>query len=295
MILGIGILAGSGAFLKTEMPEEDEDVTVVFEGQMVDLLIRTDPKYEKYVHINKAGKKVLYVRLKKAMYGCLRAARLFYDNLAGQLESMGFKINRYDLCVANKIIDGKQCTITWHVDDLKISHDKPKVADQVIKHLESRYGKLSVTRGRKQTYVGMDIEYCSDRSVEISMKPYLLEAIVEFEEMGEKIECSKPTPAAAYLFNVDEKSPVLSEKVAKRFHKIVAKLLFVCCRGRPDINVDISFLTTRVSKSHMVTTLQLLNGGLTRHMEYTATCEVILVLQYLWGVVVCTADLPSKN
>ena len=52
------------------------------------------------------------------------------------------------------------------------------------------------------------------------------------------------------MFNVDEDSPLLSEKKAKAFHKIVAKLLFVCCRGRPDINVAISFLTTRVSKSN---------------------------------------------
>ena len=240
----------SGAFLKTEMPEDDEDVTVVFEGKMVELLIKTDASYEKYVHINNAGKKVLYVRLKKAMYGCLKAARLFYDNLAGQLEIMGFTRNRYDLCVANKVIDHKQCTVTWHVDDLKISHVNPKVVDKVIKQLESRYGKLSVTRGRKQTYVGMELNYCTDKSVEVSMRPYLIEAIAEFEEMGENIDTSKPTPAAAYLFNVDEDSPLLNDKVAKRFHKIVAKLLFVCCRGRPDINVTISFLTTRVSKSN---------------------------------------------
>ena len=94
----------------------------------------------------------------------------------------------------------------------------------------------------------MDIEYYVDRSVEISVKPYLIESIDEFEVFGENIDVSKPSPAAAYLFNVDEKSPLLNEKKAKGFHKITAKLLFVCCRGRPDLNVTISFLTTRVSK-----------------------------------------------
>ena len=91
---------------------------------------------------------MLYVKLKKAMYGCLQTARLFYDNIAAQLQSMGFTINRCDLCVANKMVNGKQCTVTWHVDDLKISHVDPKVIDKVIKQLESRYGKLSVTRGK---------------------------------------------------------------------------------------------------------------------------------------------------
>ena len=93
------------------MPQEDEDVTVVFEGLMVDLLIKTDPKYKKYVHVTESGKRVLYVILKKVMYGCLMAARLFYENLKSQLVSMGFEINRYSLCVANKKINGTQCTI----------------------------------------------------------------------------------------------------------------------------------------------------------------------------------------
>ena len=61
----VAIADVSGAFLKTEMPENNEDVTVVFEGKMVELLLKTDPSYEKYVHITKAGKKILYVRLKR--------------------------------------------------------------------------------------------------------------------------------------------------------------------------------------------------------------------------------------
>jgi len=34
----------------------------------------------------------------------------------------GFTINPYDQCIANKTINGRQCNIIWHVDDLKISH-----------------------------------------------------------------------------------------------------------------------------------------------------------------------------
>ena len=35
---------------------------------------------------------------------------------------MGFKINPYDPCVLNKMVNGHQMTIYWHVDDLKVSH-----------------------------------------------------------------------------------------------------------------------------------------------------------------------------
>jgi hypothetical protein len=35
---------------------------------------------------------------------------------------MGFVINPYDPCVANKIVDEHQLTLQWHVDNLMISH-----------------------------------------------------------------------------------------------------------------------------------------------------------------------------
>ena len=65
------------------------------------------------------GKPVLYIRLRKALYGCLKIALFFYEKLVGDLEAYGFKINLYDPCVANKIIGGKQLTVCWHVDNLK--------------------------------------------------------------------------------------------------------------------------------------------------------------------------------
>ena len=44
----------------------------------------------------------------------------------------GFVLNPYDACIANKEINGSQCTVIWHVDDLKISHRDPKVVDSVL-------------------------------------------------------------------------------------------------------------------------------------------------------------------
>jgi len=53
---------------------------------MVDLLLESDPEmYGPCVVIDK-GEKVLYVELLKALYGTLRAARLFWENLGEALE-----------------------------------------------------------------------------------------------------------------------------------------------------------------------------------------------------------------
>jgi hypothetical protein len=63
--------------------------------------------------------------MQKALYGLLRNALLFYNKLVADLESNGFVLNPYDLCVANKIVNRKQMTVCWHVDDLKVSHSNP--------------------------------------------------------------------------------------------------------------------------------------------------------------------------
>ena len=57
------------------------------------------------------------------------------------LFDMGFKLNNHDQCVANKMIEGTQCTIVWYVDDNKISHVNSKVVDQIIAEIEKSFGK----------------------------------------------------------------------------------------------------------------------------------------------------------
>jgi hypothetical protein len=52
------------------------------------------------------------------------------------------------------MIHGKQCTVLWHVDDIKVSLKDTKVVNAVLELFEERYGKealLTVTRGKKHT------------------------------------------------------------------------------------------------------------------------------------------------
>ncbi len=53
------------------------------------------------------------------------------------MESWGFQINPYDWCVANKTVDGKQCTVIWHVD----IHEDPDVVTRFLDNLEDKYRK----------------------------------------------------------------------------------------------------------------------------------------------------------
>ena len=60
----------------------------------------------------KEGKEtVMYVELLKALYGTIRAARLFWEKLSGKLLEWGFTPNPYDSCFMNKNVNGKQLAV----------------------------------------------------------------------------------------------------------------------------------------------------------------------------------------
>ena len=76
----------------------------------------------------------------------------------------------------NKIIDNKQCTIIWHVDDLKTSHFNPTVVSSVIADIDAEYVKISkmtIMQGKVHKYLGMTIDYSSPGKVIFLMIDYI--------------------------------------------------------------------------------------------------------------------------
>ena len=238
-----------GAFMHADM---DELIHMKIEGALAELLVRVDPEtYGPYMTVEN-GKKVIYVQLTKALYGTLQAALLFWNNLVEFLtKELGFTLNKYDRCVANKIINGKQCTVVWHVDDLKISHVDPLVLEQIISKLSDRYGKeapLTVTRGTVHDYLGMTIDYSTKGKVQFRMADYV-EGILD--ELPEEMNGTAVTPASNHLFNTRDDTEILDTKRADTYHHLTAKLLYLSKRARPDLQTAVAFLCTRVSKPDM--------------------------------------------
>jgi hypothetical protein len=224
-----------GAYLHAKMV----DFTLLkMEGESVDIMCNVCEVYRKFICYEK-GKKVLYLKLLKALYGCVQSALLWYELFAGTLLEMGFQMNPYDTCVANKTIEGKQCTIIWYVDDTKISHVDNKHVSFVINKIEERFGEMTVTRGKEQLFLGMNIDFHEDGTATIKMKDYIKEAIADF---GESITRTATTPAKKTFFEIDESSGALTEADRETFHSVVAKLLYVSKRGRLDIQLPIAFL-----------------------------------------------------
>ena len=232
----------SGAYLRADMT----DFTILrIEGEEVHILCQVHEKYRNFV-VMENGKQVLYLELLKALYGCVQSALLWYNLFTGTLQSMGFKLNPYDPCVANLTIHKKQCTVAWFVDDNKISHADCRVVTKVIKKIEAHFGKMTVTRGTHHVFLGMNITYQADGTASIGMKDYIQESIDDFPD---ELSKGAATPSRRTLFEIDPDSPKLNETRSEMFHSIVAKQLYVSHRGRPDVQLPIAFLCTRVSKS----------------------------------------------
>ena len=92
----------------------------------------------------------------------------------------------------------------------------------------------------------MDLNFTHLGKVKVRMKGYIEEAIQAFpDELSTR---APKTPAADHIFEVNPDGVPIDQEKKIIFHHIVAKLLFVSTRGRPDIQVPISFLTSRVAK-----------------------------------------------
>ena len=124
---------------------------------------------------------------------------LFYRKLRKEFEQYGLVINPYDSCVANMETEsGKQLTVVWHVDDLMASCKDDFKLTKFSCHSGRIYGpSLSTHLGKKQDYLGVDMEFCNDGALEVSMIKYLKNMITKFPEL---IKGRAATPAHDKLF-----------------------------------------------------------------------------------------------
>ena len=242
------------AFIQADIQTQPGDprTVLVLRGVLVDMLLRIDQQlYERFVETKPGGRKVLYLIVNKALYGMIDSPMMWNQKLTKWIKSQGFEINPYDPCVANKEVNGSNITLTWHVDDLKISHKDKKVVDAFIKALEDEYndenGKVTVEEGPRQAYVGMILDFSEEGTLKIDQSYYIKEMIQEFEQL-QKIGTAAAVPWNDHLFQVDEKSPRLKVERAEQFHTFVAKALYAAFRGRPDLKPIVAFLSTRVQK-----------------------------------------------
>jgi hypothetical protein len=201
-------------------------------------MIQVDPALnKKYVIYGKNNKALRNVKFSKAIYGLLKSALLFYKKFVDDLKNYEspFIINPYDPCIANATIAGLQMTVTWHVNDLKISHVDPYQITEFSQYLTSTYGNgLVVHQGKVHKYLGMDLNFTLDGIIQVLMIAYTTKVISDFPK---SITTFCSSPAGVHVFTVQDalEADFLPKEQAQAFHHTVAQLLFLCKCTRGDI------------------------------------------------------------
>ena len=179
----------------------------------------------------------------KALYGCVEAAALWYNDLCGTITKDGFVENAYDQCVFNKkCTDGNQTTIVLHVDDLLVTNANESNLDAFYSYLKGVYKETRIVRGKVLDYVGMSFDFTVPGEAKVTMANCINDILSDGEDLKEAT-----TPASSTLFDIRPATKATTEE-NKWFHSVTAKVLYLAKRVRPECLTAVAFLSTRVNE-----------------------------------------------
>ena len=243
-----------------------EAVHIIIDKMFATMLVLKYPELKPYLREDGT----LVMKLQKALYGTLIAGKLWFDRLTKALESLGFTSNPMDPCVMNKMIDGEQLTVVIFVDDILATCVTASSLTWLIDALKKEFDEVKGGISDDLSYLGMHVRIMEDR-VLVSMEGYEEELLAYTKTTG-----VRKTPATSHLFDIGETQP-LGESDLAHFHTIVAKLLYLTLRTRPQIGVSVAYLTTRVTcaneedMSKLNRVLMYING--TKENMITLSCS----------------------
>ena len=236
-----------------------EEILVRLDAINSELLCQLRPEYRAF--LNQSSELIL--KLDKALYGCVQSARLWYNTFREFLELQGFINNPKDLCVFNRQEEsGNQSTVCFHVDDVMITCADLEMLDKFEKMTVEKFENVTVVRGKKHSYLGRLFDFSGEFRCEVSMTGYIARMMAE-----ENVTGVASSPATANLFKINEGAAKLSESDTGKYYSTVQKLLYLGVQFRRDIQLAVSFLTTRVrcpdvdDKQKLLRVLKYLNGS----------------------------------
>ena len=181
------------------------------------------------------------------IYGTINAALMAYRKLARYLKKWNFEMNPWDPCVWNALVEGKQLTLLFHIDDVMLTHVLHNAVKECIKRLDDVCGKndpLTVTRGKIHENLGMTIDFRIKGQVAFSQHDAIKKFWASF--LPELKGPHRSTPAPDNLFKVDQDSPRVNSKLMEQCHAATAKCLCFSQRSRTDVQLATGFHCTRV-------------------------------------------------
>lgn len=241
------------------------EVIMLLPPDVSHLLIELDPSHSQYLRSDKR----IAVRLKKALYGCIQSAVLWYNELSSTIEGMGFVKNPYDLCSFRRVTDNDECNILVYVDDLLITSTTPKALHDITSVLKTKYGGITTTEGLLHDYLGIRWDFTVPKQVSLSMEGYTKELLEKYKPFK-----AAKTPASSDLFECKSSSAPLGKTKRDMFHSATMTLHYLAKRVRPDILAAVSYCATRVlaPTEHDLAKLQRILG----YLSITTSQQLLL-------------------
>ena len=141
----------------------------------------------------------------------------------------------------------------------------------------------------------MTFDFSVDGKVSIKMNKYIAEVLLFAGVSG-----TVPTPATAQLYSIDPNSKALDKEGAEFFHSLMAKVLYLAKRVRPDLLTAIGFLSKRIKepteqdRAKLNRVIRYLNNtkelGLTLHPK-----EDLTVLSFIDASYAVHRDMKSQT
>ena len=115
----------------------------------------------------------------------------------------------------------------------------------IVDEIEKKFGKLACTTGNKHTFLGMEVEMVLKGKIAMNTPQHEEEAI---DRLGKEVSGTVVNPSKSKLFIIDMKSSHLTGDRKECFHSVMAKILWISQRSRPDLDTAVSFLCTRAKQ-----------------------------------------------
>lgn len=212
------------------------------------ILVRLRPELKEFMD-EKGG---VYVKLKKALYGLVQSAKLWYETVKAALAEIGYYPlhPNVDPNVFVKKMEWGMSIIAVYVDDLGL-FSRPEENTHILDHLNKRFGTkkdggLKIQRSHDMMYLGQRIRIDPvTNHVTLSQHEFIDKMVQKFKRVY-KVDSfrSEVNPATPLMFDGDDEYK--TKEMNLKLMSVVMTIAYLAMRTRPDLLVFVSYLTTRI-------------------------------------------------
>ena len=236
------------AYLQAEhVPANGKPVYIIADRYVTRLIVESMPEYQNFVRPN--GTMIL--KVKKAMYGLVESAWLWYKEFEKHLLELGYNVSSCDRGLFyKKVFRQGRCVgsniASVHVDDI-ISAASPneegkKLETEFWSSMEKRWPGIKLQRGPSYKHLSWNIKQDKVTGViRKCQKDYLVGLV---KECG--VEKEHKLPCRSDILTSDPASPKLDSNGVTRFRSILQKIAYAR-DGRPDFDFVVCYLQSKQS------------------------------------------------